>query len=586
MKLTIHDACWDASASPWSDRILAAGARWLKVIDDPARAYGVAQSAPAMQVIYRRVAPGDIEQLSDLRRHPEFSEAQACAEMFVRLADVRAAGNIWVEGANEPRLDTDDDARWYGEVEAIRSRLLKARGLRAVIGNFATGNPTPERFAAFMATYTAHDGDASALIGLHEYGAINLLAGQDLHNLLRHRMLRRYAPGYRWAITECGLDRIKVGDQWVGGGWRAGNVSQSDYWRFMLDFNAELERDADVVCACVFTYGDTARWKDFEMNDAEEFNSNLIAATVADRQQGVKPDCNRTDVPDDWTHTVEASLGLRVRSSMSTANLDNVLCSMPNGKQVRALQRITDWMQIDWPVAGYCWAPNLKPRPAVTPPQQQIGELLTLSEGARFVDVSAWQDPKDIDWPVLKMHGYQAAMIRLAAGTLTDPEWHLYAAGCRAAGLPWFGYVYFSFTVSWRSQVEALTAALGKMTRLPTVCIDLEGTNADHSDGELRAYVDALTAMGVPLATYTRQSWVIEHLPQAHDVVGDYPLIVANYKRPIDTTPALPPGWTQAAAWQHVSGEMVASWRFAKTISGKGLDESIVLAPGLSVRVG
>ncbi len=285
MKLTIHDACWDASASPWSDRILAAGARWIKVIDDPARAYGVAQSYPACQVIYRNVAPSDIEQLSDLRRHPEFRDARACAEMLVRLADVRAAGNIWVEGANEPRLDTDDDARWYGEVEAIRSRLLKARGLRAVIGNFATGNPTPERFAAFMATYTAHDGDASALIGLHEYGAINLPAGQDLHNLMRHRMLRRYAPGYRWAITECGLDRIQVGGQWVGGGWIKQGVSQADYWRFMLDFNAELERDTDVVCACVFTYGDTARWEKFEMNDAAEFNSNLIAATVADRQQ-------------------------------------------------------------------------------------------------------------------------------------------------------------------------------------------------------------------------------------------------------------------------------------------------------------
>lgn len=281
MKITIHDACWEAAASPWSDKALAAGVRWLKVIDDPARAYGVAQKYPKTNVIYRRVAPSDIEQLSDLRRHPEFSDAYKCAEMFVRLADVRALPNLWVEGANEIRLNRKDDAIWYGSVEAIRSKILRGRVLKAVIGNFATGNPTPELFAEFMRAYTMSGGIIDALIGLHEYGAINVPAAQDGHNLLRHRMLRQYAPGYRWAITETGLDRIQVGGQYVGGGWKSGGVSEADYWRFMLDFNNELERDDDVVCACVFTYGDTARWEQFEMNDAGVFNANLVAAVAA-----------------------------------------------------------------------------------------------------------------------------------------------------------------------------------------------------------------------------------------------------------------------------------------------------------------
>ena len=116
MKLTIHDACWDAQASEWSNRAIAAGVRWLKVVDDPARAYGVAVAAPACGVIYRKVAPKDIEALTDLRRHPEFSDAQACAEMFVRLADVRTAPNLWVEGANEVKLSGLSDAQWYGKV--------------------------------------------------------------------------------------------------------------------------------------------------------------------------------------------------------------------------------------------------------------------------------------------------------------------------------------------------------------------------------------------------------------------------------------------------------------------------------------
>lgn len=280
MKLTIHDACWDAAASPWADQALHAGVRWLKVIDDPARAYAVATAFPQCQVIYRRVMPSDIEQLSDIRKHPEFRDAQACAEMLVRWADIKPLPNLWVEGANEVKLAGLDDAQWYGKVEARRSQLLALRGLTAIIGNFATGNPTPELFATFMASYRDHRGDTAAIIGLHEYGFLYLPAAKDKHNLLRHRMLRPYAPGYRWAITECGLDKIEINGQWVGGGWRAtvSGISERAYWDYMLDVNAELEKDSDVVCACVFTYGDTARWRDYEMNDAKEFNGELVKA--------------------------------------------------------------------------------------------------------------------------------------------------------------------------------------------------------------------------------------------------------------------------------------------------------------------
>lgn len=588
MKLTIHDACWDAQSSDWANKAIAAKVRWIKVIDDPARAFGVAQAAPACQVIYRKVSPPDIEQLSDLRKHPEFGDALKCAEMFVRLTDVRPAPNLWVEGANEAKLASLDDAQWYGKVEALRSRLLKARGLKCVIGNFATGNPEPPMFAAFMREYWTWGGDPSALIGLHEYGAIHVRAINDGHNLLRHRMLRQHSPGYSWAITECGLDQVKIGDVWTGGGWRApgAGISETAYWQYMRDFNTELEKDADVVCACIFTYGDTGRWRDYEMDNAQEFNNNLIAAIVADQPAATTPDCTRTDVPDDWTHTVEATAGLRVRSSMSTASLGNVLCSMINGKQVKAVQRIGDWMQIAWPVAGYCWAPNLKVRPPQPTPPKRLGDVLKLAAGDRFVDISAWQDVNDLDFPVLKMHGYRSAMVRLAAGALTDPEWHLYAGACQAAVVPWFGYVWYSLTVSWQSQVSALTTALNKLSHLPTVAIDLESSNPSKGTEALAQYVNALTLMGIPLAVYTRQGWVVDQMPKAAEVVGKLPLIVANYKRPINTTPALPPGWDTAAAWQHASGEMAAPWRFAKTISGKGLDENIVLASGLEVCCG
>lgn len=596
MKLTTHDACWDAAASPWSDRALQAGARWVKVIDDPARAYAVAKAYPGCQVIYRKVMPRDIEQLSDIRRHPEFGDAQACAEMLIRLTDVRAAPNLWIEGANEIKLATLDDALWYGRVEALRARLLFGMGMHAIIGNFATGNPTIDLFKAFITAFMQWGGQAgTVLLGQHEYGAIDVRAINDGHNLLRHRQLRAYAPGFGWAITECGLDRIMIGGQYVGGGWRkeGAAIDQGAYWRYMLDFNAELERDPEVKCACIFTYGDTSSWKDYEMNDANEFNAQLIDAIKADGAAAQpKPDCNRTDVPDNWTHQVEGVQGLNVRSEpkVSTPSAANVICAMPNGKQVRAIRRVGDWMQIDWPVAGYSFAPNLKPREAARPPLHKLGQLITLPSGARFVDVSAWQDPADVDWRALAWNGCAAAMIRVAAGTLTDPEWHLYAAGAASAGLPWWAYVYYSFTVSWQSQIAALTVAINKMAELPTVALDLEGANPSKADAELRQYLKALDLMGVPVALYTRQSWVNENLPQLSTIMGGAPLIVANYRYPINAAPALPVGFTRAHAWQHLAGEKVLTdkyyWARFMTRSGKYLDESMVLASGLTFNAG
>ena len=588
MKLTIHDACWDAAASPWSDKALQAGVKWLKVIDDPARAYAVALAYPKVNVIYRRVMPSDIEQLSDIRKHPEFRDPQAAAEMLVRWADIKPLPNLWVEGVNEPKLAGLDDAQWYGKVEALRSRILAARGLGAVIGNFATGNPTPELFAEFCKAYASNGGPMSALIGLHEYGASTLPPASDGANMLRHRLLRSvYTVGMRWAITECGLDRVMIGGQYYGGGWKVCNIDEAGYWRFMLDFERELEKDSDVVCACVFTYGDTARWKDYEMNDAKEFNGELVTAIAAD----AKPDCSRTDVPADWTHEVVAAVGLNVRSEpkVSTPSSANILCAMPSGQKVRALSRTGDWMQINWPIVGWSFAPNLKARSAPTPPLHKLGQRITLPTGARFVDVSAWQTPTEIDWRALAWNDCNAAMIRLAAGVQTDPEWHLYAAGAQAAGVPWFGYVYYSFQTGWQSQIAALTAAVNKMTELPTVALDLEGANPTKADSDLRQYLAALSLMGIPVALYTRQSWVAENLPQLATIMPDAQLIVANYRYPIGTQPALPPGYATSHAWQHVAGEKVISdklhWARFRTTTGAWLDESIVTS-GLSVCAG
>jgi len=353
----------------------------------------------------------------------------------------------------------------------------------------------------------------------------------------------------------------------------------------MRDFAAELERDSDVVCACVFTYGDTARWKDYEMDNANEFNGNLISAIVADRQQTPPTPTE----PGDWTHEVVGVLGLNVRSSAANLGDANKIGAMATGQKVRVLDRAGDWARIDYPIVGYCWAPLLKARATATPPLHKLGQRITLPSGARFVDVSAWQVPTEIDWRALKWNGCEAAMIRVAAGVQTDPEWHLYAAGAQAASVPWFGYTYYSFMVGWQQQIAALSAAVNRMSELPSIALDLEGANPTKGDADLKQYLAALSLMGIPTALYTRQSWVAENLPQLSTIMPDAPLIVANYRYPIGTQPALPPGYTTANAWQHVAGEKVVSdklhWARFRTTAGAWLDESIVTS-GLSVCVG
>ena len=46
---------------------------------------------------------------------------------------------------------------------------------------------------------------------------------------------------------------------------------------------------------------------------------------------------------------------------------------------------------------------------------------------------------------------------------------------CRGSG------TYYLFQTGWQSQIAALTAAVNKMTELPTVALDLEGAEPNQS---------------------------------------------------------------------------------------------------------
>lgn len=599
-RLSIHDACWDAQSSPVGDRALAAGAGYYKCVDDPRRAFGVAVEFKDVQVIYRKVPPSDLESLSSWRRHPEFNDIRAAAGAWVRITDIGAAPNLWVEGHNEPIFESADDVVWFARVEAERSKLLAARGLRVVIGNFATGNPAPGVFKTFIDAYLAAGGERSAAIGVHEYGTIDLDPMTDRHNWLGHVRLAEeigsVADGFQWFITETGLDRVMIGGAWSGvPGWRLAKIgerslTESELWSIAVRYETALRAHGRARCAFWFTYGDTSSWENFDMANADEFNANLVnAISAAVPSEGGCVDAN---APVDWTHTVDASIGLNVRrtpeippaTSADPYRKRNVACAMPNGQRVRVLRTINTWAEIDWPRVGYCNLPNLDPRPTPPPVERQLAPAFDMVRGDRFIDVSAYQTPADMDWGLLAFHEYRAVMIRVAVGLSVDAVWKQHWDLARGQ-LARFLYSVFTFTATATRQADIHSSAIETLPQIPTVGIDLETSNPSKSSDGLNAYVETLTARGIPLAWYGRASWVAENLTDISRLVP-LPFIVAHYKHPLAGAPIVPPG-VVANAWQHVAGEKVLAekmyWGFAKTRSGKYLDESVVMAPGLTV---
>ena len=285
MKLVIHQNAVGGS-SRWAQKTLDAGARGIVTLDRPDIAFSMASDYPRASIVYRRVEPGDLKNLSDWRRR--WPDAAECAATVARYTDIAYRPNLIVQGINEPKLETVEEAQWYGRLEAERAKIMAGRGLWAAIGGFATGNPRPELFYEWIRTYRLSGGPDTAVLNFHEYSHDQLEPGfgpnEDHLNLLRYRLLRDaggvHMAGLRILIGETGLDTVKVdglrdGLPFDGSGW-----SQTRYWARMLKYNAFLEEDPAILLAAIFAYRQPG-WEHHEMEDKIEFNNALVAATAA-----------------------------------------------------------------------------------------------------------------------------------------------------------------------------------------------------------------------------------------------------------------------------------------------------------------
>ncbi len=274
--------------------LIGAGCRIVKLVGDFGLAVELA-NRPEVTVIGRAYAtnPRTAEEQFFSGESPE-AAAQRFLDSQRQQYALNPAIRLW-EGHNEPVWSSREEMEWYARFEIERIKLLAAMGLRAVIGNFSTGNPDLSLWQWFApAALFAKQSDG--LLGLHEYsspwmwwmtGKFQINPNEDQGDegwvTLRYRkVLRQFlapagAGDVKIAITECGLDAVSpVPPGAPSGNWRtdamwwgtqSGEGDPIPYWRGperdgeryyaeqLIWYDRELQKDANVVGAAVFTIG-------------------------------------------------------------------------------------------------------------------------------------------------------------------------------------------------------------------------------------------------------------------------------------------------------------------------------------------
>ena len=216
------------------------------------------------------------------------------------------------EGHNEPVWTDEEGMGWYGQFEVERMRLMFDLGLKCVIGNFATGTPDLSLWPTFLPALQIVR-EYQALLGLHESSCPwmwwmtgryqpgpNADEGDEGWTTLRYRKVYRQhlipngLGNVPLVITECGIDPAVnpkppgvTGGTWkhLGDFW-AQHDNEPDkadyYFRQLVWYDEELQKDDYVVGATIFTWGSFgAPWSDFDVAGTE-VAKKLIAYTQGD----------------------------------------------------------------------------------------------------------------------------------------------------------------------------------------------------------------------------------------------------------------------------------------------------------------
>jgi hypothetical protein len=238
------------------------------------------------RVTLGQVSLGQADMAAEARRAADAVRAEAL--------DARRAGLIdaW-EGFNEPVPGNEEEMRRLADLEAERVRLLGADGLRAVVGNFGTGQPPLEWWPAFRPALEAAR-EYDAYLGLHEYAAPTIWYQTNREPLdfraspadegwltLRYRKVyRQFLQPWGLAlpllITECGVDGLVTDRPGpAGGGWKdfaaywdelgMGPDTPGNYVEQLAWYDSQLQLDAYVAGAAIFAMTAFQEWNSYQL---------------------------------------------------------------------------------------------------------------------------------------------------------------------------------------------------------------------------------------------------------------------------------------------------------------------------------
>jgi hypothetical protein len=201
------------------------------------------------------------------------------------------------EGYNEPLADTPGRMKRLADLEAERARLLAENGVRAVLGNFATGHPPLELWPEFKPALDAIR-QYNGYLGLHEYSApvMQFMAG-SFQLEPEHPdegdegwLTLRYRKAYRnflnpmgygdlsILITECGVDGLvqpRPGPEdargwqdfvqtWLENGLR--DDPPGVYMDQLIWYDQNLQQDDYVKGAAIFlAASNVGRWTSYDI---------------------------------------------------------------------------------------------------------------------------------------------------------------------------------------------------------------------------------------------------------------------------------------------------------------------------------
>jgi hypothetical protein len=278
------------------DLLATGGVRVISTLElDSGFAAQIKQTSPKTLLIGRIVLPQP-----ELNSLDPASAARAFVEQLLPIADDpgrRPYFDAW-QSYNEPVAANAEEMQRFADFEAERTRLLAERGIRSVIGNFATGHPTDlglwANFLSAMQAAREYDG----WLGLHEYSAptiyyMSTRADQGRYPgvspsdtgwlTLRYRqvynqILKPANLAIPLVFTEIGVDGYVQNDRpgppdgrgwqdfqsyWAENGyglWGPGAYIEQLVW-----YDEAMRQDSYVLGGCIYALAASAGWESYDI---------------------------------------------------------------------------------------------------------------------------------------------------------------------------------------------------------------------------------------------------------------------------------------------------------------------------------